>query len=289
MELSAFLVVILALISALSRGVTIVIDRYQIGIQKNSVLQVNLFNNLFSMFLIIALAFYFPFWKLIFDWRVLIYAALAQFVALGFSALYRNMTVFESVISAKIADFFIPIAVFLATGAFSLKTYILAVISTIIVMFWLRKGTDFKKYLFGILLIVPLLVAQAFGNPLLVSNFHQDFYTIIAFTLATLTLRFIISLVMFFLYRGAWQKKRWIFTRKNTFLYLLRAFLTIITHFTFVLVTADKMAALGWIFLNMTSLYGILVSRVTLKEKTSRQGIVLVVGLTALMIAGSFL
>ena len=113
MALTLFWVVFLAILSALSRGVTIVIDRYQIGIQKNSVLQVNLFNNLFSMFLIIALAIYFPFWKMIFDWRVLIYAALAQFVAIGFSALYRNMTVFESVISAKIADFFIPIAVFL--------------------------------------------------------------------------------------------------------------------------------------------------------------------------------
>ena len=289
MALTLFWVVFLAILSALSRGVTIVIDRYQIGIQKNSVLQVNLFNNLFSMFLIIALAIYFPFWKMIFDWRVLIYAALAQFVAIGFSALYRNMTVFESVISAKIADFFIPIAVFLATGTFSIRTYILAVISTLIVMVWLRKRTDFKKYLFGIFLIVPLLVAQAFGNPLLTRHFHQNFRTIIAFTLATLSLQFIISLIMFFVYQRSWKNKKWTFTKKNTLLYLLRAFLTIVTHFTFVLVTADKMAALGWIFLNMTSLYGILVSSVTLKEKTSRQGIYLVAGLTALMIAGSFL
>lgn len=287
MQLTVFAIIALALLSALSRGVTIVIDRFQIGIQKNSVLQVNLLNNLFTMGLILVFAFHFRFFSLLFDWRVLIYAALAQFVAVGFSALYRNMTVFESVISAKIADFFIPLAVFLATGAFSLKTYILAIVSTLIVMFWLRKSADFKKYLFGMVLIVPLLVAQAFGNPLLVHDFHQDFHTVICFTLATLSLRFIISLVMFFIYKGA-RQGTWKFTRKNAVLYILRAFLTITTHFTFVLVTADAQAALGWIFLNMTSLYGILVSGVTLKEKTSRQEMALVLSLTALMIAGEF-
>lgn len=288
MHLTSLSIIVIAIISALSRGLISNVDRYQIGIQKNSVLQVNLFNNLFTMVFVVILAFYFPFGGMLWDWKVIIYSAIVQFVAVGYSVLFRKMTIFESVIAAKAADILIPIAVFFATGVFSVKTYFLAILTTLLVVLWLRKGNSLAKYFKGILIIVPLLVAQAYLTPLLVGNYHHNFKQMVAFTLCTLVIRFVISLVSL-LFDKDFRQMKLSLSKNNVGLYALRSVLTITAQFTFVLVTSDRLAALAWIFLNMTSLYGILFSGLILREKASQKGIILIMVLTALMVIGNFL
>ncbi|GAB2026828.1 hypothetical protein [Lactovum odontotermitis] len=288
MYLTSLSIIFIAILSALSRGLISNIDRFQIGIQKNSVLQVNLFNNLFTMVFVIILAFYFPFGEMLLDWKVIVYSAIVQFVAVGYSVLFKKMTIFESVISAKAADIFIPVAVFLATGVFSVKTYFLAILTTFLVVLWLRKSREIKKYFQGILIIVPLLVVQAYTTPLLVEDYHHDFRQMTAFTLCTLVIRFLISLISMF-FDQDFRKMKLSLSKNNVGLYALRSVLTVTAQFTFVLVTSDRLAALAWIFLNMTSLYGILFSGFILHEKTSKKGVILILSLTGLMIIGNFL
>lgn len=52
MVISTLYVVIFSILSALSRGIITVIDRYQMGYRKSSVFTVNFFNNLLSMLLV---------------------------------------------------------------------------------------------------------------------------------------------------------------------------------------------------------------------------------------------
>lgn len=288
MLVSSLAIIVMAIFSALSRGVISVIDRYQIGIKGNSVVEVNLYNNLFTLLFVIGLTFYFPIWNLITDWKVILYSVLVQAVAIGYSTLFKKMTIFKSVISAKLADLLIPIAVYLSTGKLDLKIYFLAVFTTLIVVFWLKKKGDAKKYLDGVIIIVPLLTIQAFASPLLVGNNKNQLSSIIAFTLSTLVIRFIISALMMLFYQKSFQLKNSL-NSNNLFIYIIRSILTIIAQFTFVIVTSDKYSALGWIFLNMTSLYGVLASSLFLKEKNTKKEILLICFITAIMLIQNFI
>lgn len=150
-----------------------------------------------------------------------------------------------------------------------------------------EKG-DAKKYLDGVIIIVPLLTIQAFASPLLVGNNKNQLSSIIAFTLSTLVIRFIISALMMLFYQKSFQLKNSL-NSNNLFIYIIRSILTIIAQFTFVIVTSDKYSALGWIFLNMTSLYGVLASSLFLKEKNTKKEILLICFITAIMLIQNFI
>lgn len=160
---NTLVIITLAIISSSSRGIISVIDRYQIGFKNKSVVDVNLYNNLYTIGLIFILSFYFPIGYIFTDYKVYIYSLIVQLVAMGYSYLFKNMTIFESAIAAKTADIFIPIAVFFATGVFEISTYLISILTTLMVFFWLKGSSkDTNKYLLGIFVIVPLLVIQSF-------------------------------------------------------------------------------------------------------------------------------
>ncbi|MFL2079811.1 hypothetical protein [Marinilactibacillus psychrotolerans] len=277
-------IVILAIISASSRGIISVIDRYQIGIKKNTVMEVNLYNNLYTILLIFIFSFYFPIGPLFMDYKIYIYSFIVQFVAMGYSYLFKKMTIFESAIAAKTADIFIPLAVFLSTGVFETSTYVISILTTLMVFLWLKNSSkDHKKYLFGISIIVPLLVIQSYLSPILVSEYKGDISLVIGFTMVTLYIRFIISFVLF-LFSNRFTESDMNISLKGFPLYMGRGFLTILAQLTFVIVTASNSASLGWIFLNMTSFYGIIFSSFLLNEKILKKDFLFISAITAIVI-----
>ncbi|WP_017471507.1 hypothetical protein [Amphibacillus jilinensis] len=281
---NTLVIIALAIVSASSRGIISVIDRYQIGIKKNSVIDVNLYNNLYTISLVFIISLYFPIGDIFTDYKVYIYSLIVQFVAMGYSYLFKNMTIFESAIAAKTADVFIPIAVFLATGVFEISTYLISILTTLMVYFWLKNSSkDINKYLLGIVVIVPLLVIQSFLSPILVSEYRGDPYLVIGFTIVTLYIRFFISFVLF-LFTNKFTKSNISFNFKAASLYIGRGFLTIIAQLTFVIVTASNAASLGWIFLNMTSFYGVIYSSIFLKEKVLKKDFLFICAITAIVV-----
>ncbi|MBM7541278.1 hypothetical protein [Amphibacillus cookii] len=281
---NTLVIIALAIVSSSSRGIISVIDRYQIGFKKNSVIDVNLYNNLYTISLVFIISLYFPIGDIFTDYKVYIYSLIVQFVAMGYSYLFKNMTIFESAIAAKTADVFIPIAVFLATGVFEISTYLISILTTLMVYFWLKNSSkDINKYLLGIFVIVPLLVIQSFLSPILVSEYKGDPYLVIGFTIVTLYIRFFISFVLF-LFTNKLKKSDISFNLKGASLYIGRGFLTIIAQLTFVIVTASNAASLGWIFLNMTSFYGVIYSSIFLKEKVLKKDFLFICAITAIVV-----
>ncbi|WEV45777.1 hypothetical protein OZX60_03345 [Streptococcaceae bacterium ESL0687] len=198
------------------------------------------------------------------------------------------MTILESIMSAKMADLFIPLAVYLSTGTFNLKTYILAIITTLLVLFWFRDGKSNKgDFVRGIFIIVPLLVIQAYLSPILVGNYKNSLEQIISFTLATLVLRFIIC--MFPLFTRRRIKGNFNLNGNSLVLYSVRSILTVLAQFTFTIVTSSPLAAVGWIFLNMSSLYGLIASSLIIKEKNTGREVLLIFIITFIMILEKFI
>lgn len=274
--------ILAALISSTSRGVISVIDRYQMGYRNGNLFVVNFINNILATGLAtIVLIFLQHFISLKFllrpqQWgRIFIYALLVQLVAYGYSYLYRHLPLIDAVISGKLSDIFIPLALALTTSYFSFKQYSISLISTLIVgllAFSPRtQKIEFKTWIKGILVIVPLLTLQSAFSPILVSDIH-GIPELMGFTIITIYLRLLISFVS-------------LFTTSKNFLtnsgsikivkpvviaYALRAVLTIAAQIAFTIATSSKTSGIAWVLLNMTSLYGVVFGSWILKEKIGK-------------------
>lgn len=279
-------IALFAFLSAASRGLISVIDRYQIGINKENMIVVNLKNNLYT--LILATVGIIPFISLsdfgeLLNWRILIYSLLVQFVALGYSALFKKLTILESLFAGKFSDIFIPLALFATTGYFKWNSYTVSLVTTALIFYLVMS--NFKKEVWqGVLLITPILVLQSALSPLLTIGFKTNFKDLLVFTYLTLIYRFLIVLVLIFVS----NKNKFTFSKgKFNYLYILRSFLTIIAQVFFTVVTSSKTSGIAWIFLNITSLYGVVFSAIFLKEKIQQKEIVVLILITIITIVSS--
>lgn len=274
--------ILAALISSSSRGVISVIDRYQMGYRKGNLLVVNFINNILAtalatiILIVLQHLISLKFLLLPQQWlRIFIYALLVQLVAYGYSYLYRHLPLIDAVISGKLSDIFIPLALALTTSYFSFKQYSISLISTLIVGLLAfspsTKKVEFKTWIKGILVIVPLLTIQSAFSPILVSDIH-GIPELMGFTIITIYLRLLISFFS-------------LFTSSNKFLinsgstkivkpviiaYALRAILTIAAQIAFTVATSSKASGIAWVLLNMTSLYGVVFGSWILKEKIGK-------------------
>lgn len=279
MMISTSLVIMFALSSALSRGFITIIDRYQMGYRKGSVTTVNFFNNLLSMLLVTVLFAYLiihfglgltlTFSLLV---RLILYAALVQAVANGYSLIFKQVTIMESVVISKATDFFIPLALFTTTLYFNWQTYLVAVISTFVIIglflsdqhdSHLNKETLLKNFL----IIGPLLVVQAAISPLIVQDIRSP-YSLIMFTMITIYFRFLFTLMSFIRQTKKTVQFEFHLTPIVLLLYSSRAILTLLAQISFTLATSSKSSGVAWIFLNMTSLFSVVLASFILKEKT---------------------
>ncbi len=277
----------------MSRGLISVIDRYQIGYRKKSILKVNFLNNLYTIFFIIVAFFYLNFYEVFsllsnININIIIYSILVQLVALSYSTLFKKLTIFEAAITAKTSDLLIPIAIFTTTGYFSIKNYFISFITTVLIIFWLKNNNNIKKIINGMIIIVPLLVIQAACAPLLVNHYKNSFHSLILFTISTLIIRFIISTI----YLIPFMKKITFDGYKELFfdkLFFVRAILTVIAQFAFVIATSSSNSSISWIFLNITSLYGVIFSGFLLKEKNTKAEFMLILTITLIAVFSQLL
>ncbi|MBW8013614.1 hypothetical protein E0712_03805 [Lactobacillus helveticus] len=144
---SVALLITFASISAISRGIISVIDRYQMGYRKQGIIEVNFINNLFSItlvtifFIFMVKKYSFPVFSATYVIRIVMYALVVQMVAYGYSYVYKKINIMQSVVVNKLSDLFIPLALFLATGCLNFKSYLVSITTTIIVAiyFFIRK------------------------------------------------------------------------------------------------------------------------------------------------------
>ncbi len=281
-----YYLIIISTISAMSRGLISVIDRYQIGYKNKSVLKVNFLNNLYTVFFIIISIYYLNINEvltLLSNINIIIYSILVQLVALSYSRLFKKLTIFEAAITAKTSDLLIPIAIFITTGYFNITNYFISFLTTMLIVLWLKNKNNIKKIINGIIIIVPLLVIQAASAPLLVNDYKNSFHSLIIFTISTLIIRFIISTINLipFIKKIKFDGYKELFFDK---LFFIRAILTIIAQFTFVIATSSINSSISWIFLNITSLYGVIFSGLILKEKNTKTEFILIISITLIAI-----
>ena len=169
---STLWLIIFATISSFSRGIISVIDRYQLGYRNQSSIDVNFLNNICSSvlvtFMLLVILHNYPGPRITINYliRVFLYAFLAQIVAYGYSYVFKKVTIMQSVILSKITDLFIPLAILLTMGYFSKSSYIVSIISTIIVVIYIafeqrKDNLDLKNLAKTFTVIAPLLIAQA--------------------------------------------------------------------------------------------------------------------------------
>lgn len=299
MVISTLYVVIFSILSALSRGIITVIDRYQMGYRKSSVFTVNFFNNLLSMLLVTVvliimtmqhrLALNITPWLLV---RIIIYASLVQAVAFGYSALFRQVTVMDSVLLSKLTDFVIPIAIFITTCYFNWHSYFISVVSTILVigLFLLSARTNnssTKILIKNFWLIGPFLILQAALSPVLVADIKTP-EALITFTILTIYLRFLITLTAFLRQRHQANMVREQVSKRVMMLYGTRAVLTLVAQLTFTLATSSQTSSIAWVFLNMTSLFSIILSGFFLREKVDLKSFGVILTIIVLGIVSNF-
>lgn len=286
--------ILAALISSTSRGIISVIDRYQMGYRKGNLLVVNFINNILATilatFVLIVLQHVvsLDFLLLPQQWfRIIIYALLVQLVAYGYSYLYSHLPLIDAVISGKISDLFIPLALAFTTSYFSFKQYSVSVISTLLVSLLAfspsTKKANFKTWVRGILVIVPLLTIQSAFSPLLVDRIH-GIPELMSFTIITIYLRLVISFISLFTRpkNKLINKESMKIGKTVVAVYGLRSVLTIAAQISFTIATSSKTSGIAWVLLNMTSLYGVVFGSWILKEKIGKFDVLVLLVVTGM-------
>lgn len=272
---SVALLIIFASISAISRGIISVIDRYQMGYRKQGVIEVNFINNLFSIILVTVLFIFmvkkynFPFFSDIYVIKIIIYALVVQMVAYGYSYVYKKVNIMQSVVVNKLSDLFIPLALFLTTGYLNFKSYLVSISTTIIVAIYIyykekKAELDKKAMLKSVLVIVPLLVFQSAISPVLTHGVG-NIYDLIFFTIFTIYIRGIIALIAFVAKMKHIQNLG--LSKGILLIYACRAVLTLLAQITYTLSTSSPQSSISWVFLNITPLYSVLFGNMILHEK----------------------
>lgn len=277
MILSNIWLIVFATISSFARGIISVIDRYQMGYRKQSSIDVNFLNNICSSVLVTFFLVYvlhnFPSPRITNNYiiKVFLYAFLAQVVAYGYSYVYKKVSIMQSVILSKITDLFIPLAILLTMGYFSMSSYLVSIISTLIVVVYIvfeqrHNSINLKVLITTFMVIAPLLIVQAAVSPFLTKGLIKPI-DLIFFTIMTIYLRCLITIVTF-LYKNKSLKITGTALSGSVFLiYGSRAILTLLAQVTYTLATSSANSGIAWVFLNMTSLYSVIFGDIFLKEK----------------------
>ncbi|MDF7638613.1 hypothetical protein PT285_04265 [Lactobacillus sp. ESL0791] len=284
---STFLLIIFATASSLSRGIISVIDRYQMGYRQQSSIDVNFLNNIFSSILVTIFLVYLlhryhgPQISSSYIIKVILYALLAQMVAYGYSYVYKKVSIMQSIVLSKLTDLFIPLAIFLTMGYFSCKSYLVSILSTIIVVIYIifkqrHDHLNLKTLLTTFAVIAPLLILQAAFSPFLTKGIISPL-DLVFFTIATIYLRCLITLVTFWYKNRTFKLRGAKISGQVILIYGSRAVLTLVAQITYTLATSSPNSSIAWVFLNMTSLYSVVFGSFMLKEKVKVADILLII------------
>lgn len=287
MMISSFLLIAFAIMSSLSRGIISVIDRYQMGYRHQSSINVNFLNNLCSTALVtiflIGLVNKLPTPKITENYigKIIIYGLLAQLVAYGYSYVFKKVTIMQSIVLSKMTDLFIPLAIFLTMGYFNKSSYLISIISTIIVVCYIifkqrHSQMNVSTLLKTFMVIGPLLIVQAALSPLLTKGVIR-LADLAYFTIATIYIRCIITIITFWIKHRSLRITDIKINKQIFGIYGVRAVLTILAQVTYTLATSSPNSGIAWIFLNMTNLYSVIFGSFALKEKIHVSDVLLII------------
>ena len=187
----------------------------------------------------------------------------------------------QSVILSKITDLFIPLAILLTMGYFSKSSYLVSIISTIIVVIYIafeqrKDNLDLENLAKTFAVIAPLLIVQAAFSPFLTKGLIRPI-DLVFFTIMTIYVRCLISLITFIYKNHSLKINGENLTGRVFLIYGSRAVLTLLAQVTYTLATSSPNSSIAWIFLNMTSLYSVIFGDIFLKEKMKFADILVIV------------
>ncbi|EJM97740.1 hypothetical protein [Herbaspirillum sp. YR522] len=279
-------VLLLALISALSRAGLNVIDRYQIGMRKLSIRSINFWNNAIPTIMIVLtavmLGLHGDLAAVFLGWKTAAFAAVVQLVAYTFSFAFRYLDVNQVTVAAKLSDLFIPGAIFATTGHWDWTTAGFACATTLVCLPILRgRNLDQGKVLkAATVLMCTALVFQAGISPLLAHQIDGDWRYGLLFAAAVIGWRTIWSIMPLAFRSDAGQAQRYGLLLNR--LFYLRCCLSVITQLTFVLAVSSAAAAVAWPLLNAAGLFAMLMAAFVLRERQVRSQKLIVLTITAL-------
>ncbi|MCZ3622584.1 EamA family transporter [Lactobacillus mulieris] len=283
------LLILFASISAFSRGIISVIDRYQMAYRKQGIIEVNLINNLSSILLVTILFFFMlrnyslPHLSTFYFVKIILYALVVQLVAYGYSYVYKKISIMQAVLVNKLSDLFIPIAIFLTAGYLNLHSYFVSITSTLIIVIYIyyqekHATIDINLLTKSFLVIVPLLVFQSAISPILTKGV-SGIVNLIFFTIFTIYIRGIIAIIVFYLknkHLTSLNEKR---NKQVVLIYSTRAILTLLAQITYTLATSSAQSSIAWVFLNLTALYSVFLGEIFLHEKLKLWDILIIVAI----------
>jgi hypothetical protein len=289
--LSVQAVMLLAFVSSLSRAGLNIVDRHQIGLQRLSIIQLNLWNNVFpavAMSCVMVLFFDAgkPLLGAVFDWRTAAFSALVQMVAYSFSHAFRDLNVNQVTVAGKFADLFIPIGIFLGTRQWSWGTYAFSIATTLVClpMLWAedrgqRTGTLKTS---GAIICVALTLQASLSPLLLFKANSESIVATLVFSTAVMVWRAIWSLIPhWWTWRVREDNDPFAKFRPGP-LFIVRALLTVTTQVTFIVAIGSTASAVAWPILNSTGVISMVLSLIVLKERGRRLEYVVVMAIGGL-------
>ncbi|WP_265258322.1 hypothetical protein [Verminephrobacter aporrectodeae] len=289
-DLSGQETMLLAFVSSLGRAGINIVDRYQIGLRRLSILNLNLWNNVVpAVAMYCAMALFFnagsELIHMVFDWRTAAFSGLAQLVAYSFSYAFRNLSVNQVTVAGKFADVFIPLGIFWATNHWSWGTYAFAVATTFVClpMLWLsgpnRKGG--KLLASGGVICVALTLQASLSPTLFGATSTSSASATLVFATAVMMWRALWSLVPILVTRPASGDAPSVRLLLNP-LFFVRALLTVTTQVTFIFAVGSPASAIAWPILNATGIISMVLSALFLRERGARSEYVVVCALGAI-------
>lgn len=294
-SLSVQTIIIIAFLSALSRAGLNVVDRYQIGLKKVSILQVNFWNNvvpaLFLMVLCLLLSWSTELYSYFFDVRSFVFSLLAQVVAYAFSYAFRHMDVSQVLITSKLSDVIIPIGIFATTMYWDWSNYYFSIATTLVcLLVLLDKDKRFSLVAFRkiiAVIILSLLIQASFSPLVTVIGTNTSIQDAVSFTTAVIMWRVVWSFIPMVRFKNLALRPD--VTLLFSPIFNIRVILTVFTQLTFILAVSSPISAVAWPILNATPLLAILLSRFFLKEGLSRIQVIIILLITALSIIRVFI
>ncbi len=283
--------ILVALLSAVFRAVSGVIDRFSLGIKGGQLGIVNLANNALPAITLLPIAIFFCAGSHglahFADIRTIVFAAVVQGSAFAFSYAYRHYTVADVNLAAKIGDGAIPFAL-MAMGVRVTAvdiTFALAV-SAIIVALAGWSHAKRTHYLLTGAVITVAIIAQSVCGEYAFKNITKSTQDVVGYCLAFLVWRSIFSVPIIAIEAcqfpdGTLATLKSLTERRRVL--VLRTVATVTSQFTFIYVLAEGVRVVAWPLLNTVPIFAMLFSAMSLHEPPTRKQVVVTVGLVALV------
>jgi uncharacterized membrane protein len=277
------IVIVLAFISSVHRALLNILDRQILGLHKKNLRFTVMVNNLLpllalSVVLLIAgkLTHIFVY---ISSFKVFIFSLIYQCVSYSFSYAFSKCKVQQVVLFAKLPDIFIPALLLLIFGIYDIQNILFSVaIFAFCSPFFISQRSSKTQYIAALFLTITLIVQGVFAQFSLSSQI-SGISEILLYTTAVLFWRFLFTLILNI--KNTMKVKDIDF--QYSFLVIIRSIVNLITQVTFIFALSQENGYRAWPIINSTIIFSIVLSKLFLKEKTTRvEGIALtgIIGLS---------